>query len=73
MSYDRFSKAFDVVNHVVLLSKLEALKLPSFVFNWIVSFLSCRLQMCKVDNMISEICSITRGIIQGSWDLPYIL
>jgi len=34
-----FSKAFDVVNHVVLLSKLEALKLPSFVFNWIVSFL----------------------------------
>jgi len=56
-----FSKAFDVVNHAVLLSKLDALKLPSFVFNWIVSF----LQMCKVDN-ISEICSITRGIIQGS-------
>jgi len=22
--------------------------------------------MCKVDNMISETCSITRGIIQGS-------
>ena len=43
-----FSKAFDVVNHVVLLSKLEPLKLPSFVFNWIVSFLSCRQQMCKV-------------------------
>ena len=36
-----FSKAFDGVNHVVLLGKLETLKLPSFVFNWIVSFLSC--------------------------------
>ena len=41
-----FFKAFDVVNHVVLLRKLEALKLPSFVFIWIVSFLSCRF-LCR--------------------------
>jgi len=40
MSYDRFYKAFDVVNHVVLVSQLEAFKLPSFVFNCVVSFLS---------------------------------
>lgn len=70
-----FSKAFDVVNHVVLLRKLEALKVPSFVYNWIVSFLSCRQQICKVGNMISEVCSISRGIIQSSlaWDLLYTL
>ena len=33
-----FSKAFDVVNHVVLLSKLETLKLPYIYFCPVVSF-----------------------------------
>jgi len=34
-----FSKAFDTVDHVVLMSKLVQLELPSFVINWICSFL----------------------------------
>ena len=34
-----FSKAFDVVNHSVLLRKVSALELPDSVHNWIVSFL----------------------------------
>ena len=32
------SKAFDTVNHDILLAKLRALQLPVFVFNWILFF-----------------------------------
>ena len=41
-----FSKTFDTVDHVILLSKLVQLKLPGFVINWICSFLSGRGQQC---------------------------
>jgi len=33
-----FSKAFDTVDHVILLSKLVKFDLPGFVINWICSF-----------------------------------
>jgi len=35
-----FSRAFDVVNHVILLHKLSKLNLPDYIVNWIVSFLT---------------------------------
>ena len=38
-----FTKAFDTVDHVILLSKLAQLNLPAFVIkliNWICSFLT---------------------------------
>ena len=41
-----FSKAFDSVDHVVLMSKLVQLNLPTFVINWICSFLAGRGQHC---------------------------
>ena len=49
-----FSKAFDTVDHVILLSKLAQLKLPGFVINWICSFLSGRGQQCKVNGALSD-------------------
>jgi len=67
-----FSKAFDVVNHEILLDKLTALELPPFVLNWIISFLVGRSQICKVGDELSTICAITRGIIQGSGVGPYL-
>ena len=39
-----FSKAFDFVDHVILMTKFTQLKLPSFVVNWICSFLAARGQ-----------------------------
>ena len=41
-----FTKAFDAVEHVILLSKLAQLNLPAFVINWICSFLTGRSQQC---------------------------
>ena len=49
-----YSKAFDTVDHVILLSKLVQLKLPGFVINWICSFLSGRGQQCRVNGALSD-------------------
>jgi len=62
-----FSKAFDVVCHTILLSKLSKLNLPPAIFNWIIDFLTGRTQVCKTpDGIFSTLLSITRSIIQGS-------
>ena len=39
-----FSKAFDTVNHAILITKLKRLKLPFYILNWIINFLSNRTQ-----------------------------
>ena len=51
-----FTKAFDSINHAVLLSKLDKLNLPPNVKNWIISFLSDMTQMCKVNGVLSALC-----------------
>jgi len=61
-----FSKAFDSVDHVILLSKLAQLNLPGFVVNWICSFLAGKGQQCKVNVQLSMVANIGRSIVQGS-------
>ena len=61
-----FTKAFDTVDHVILLSKLAQLNLPAFVINWICSFLSGRSQQCKVNGALSDAINIGLSIVQGS-------
>jgi len=61
-----FGKAFDTVNHEVLLRKLSELHLPDTIHDWIVSFLIGRQQRCAINGVCSSVLCITRGIIQGS-------
>ena len=61
-----FSKAFDTVDHAILVPKLLRLDLPVFVVNWICSFLSGRSQQCKVNGRLSSITDIGLSIVQGS-------
>jgi len=61
-----FSKAFDTVDHVLLLNKLVQLDHPSYVINWICSFLSSRSQQCKVNGQLSNMANIGLSIVQGS-------
>jgi len=61
-----FSKAFDTVDHVLLLNKLFQLDLPANVINWICSFLSSRSQKCKVNGQLSNMANIGLSIVQGS-------
>ena len=58
-----FTKAFDAVDHVTLLSKLAQLNLPAFVIR---SFLTGRSQQCKVNGALSDAINIGLSIVQGS-------
>ena len=42
-----FSKAFDAVDHVVIIEKIRNLKLPNCVLNWLISFLVGRSHTTK--------------------------
>ena len=61
-----FSKAFDTVDHIVLVRKLRSLGLPANIFNWIISFLTGRTQCCKVNGVYSAERGINLSIVQGS-------
>jgi hypothetical protein len=61
-----FSKAFDCVNHEVLLTKLSKLPLHDCILNWFISFLSNRSHATKCLGTVSSTLSINLSIIQGS-------
>jgi len=60
------SKAFDIVDHEILLHKVSLLDLPPNIHNWLLSFITGRQQKCKLNGSCSYNSSITRGIIQSS-------
>ena len=64
--YIDFSKAFDSLSHVRLLSKLEKYGIQGNILGWIKSFLSGRCQRVGVEGSISNWTSVTSGIPQGS-------
>jgi len=61
-----FTKAFDVADHTVLMSKLADLQLPGNIYNWIGSFLFGRQQVCRFNGAVSELQSFNLGFVQGS-------
>ena len=48
------SKAFDSLNHNLLLPKLEAYGLDNYAVSFIRSYLTNRFQSCKINNSFSE-------------------
>ena len=61
-----FSKAFDTVNHKLLLAKLDILGFEKNTCDWILSYLSGRQQMVKTDTESSSWSPIINGVPQGS-------
>ena len=62
-----FSKAFDVIRHSILLSKISSLNIPPMALNWIIAFLTGRSQVCKTpDGRFSDPQPITSSIVQRS-------
>ena len=60
------SKAFDSVNHDILLHKLEHLGIRNTAFRLIESYLSNRKQYVKFNNSNSELKTLTHSVPQGS-------
>jgi len=61
-----FTKAFDTVDHVILLHNLSQLSPPGFVINWICSFLFDRGKQCKINGLLSDVVDIGLSIVQRS-------
>ncbi len=61
-----FTKAFDKVDHRLLLYKLQYYGIRGNTLNWIESFLTNRSQRVVVDGNISNSIEVTSGVRQGS-------
>ena len=61
-----FRKAFDLVDHAVLLKKLEIYKCGKSALSWFKSYLSTRTQKVSIKHSKSDTENITCGVPQGS-------
>jgi hypothetical protein len=59
-------KAFDCVDHSILLRKLYNYGIREKSFEWFQSYLSDRVQMCKVNQTLSNKRTVKCGVPQGS-------
>jgi len=61
-----YRKAFDLIDHHVLLEKIKHLKLPSFVMSWIAAFLHNRRQQVRIGSHVSGWLPVHGGVPQGT-------
>ena len=59
-------KAFDTVDHKILIDKLKLYGITGNTLNWFISYLNKRYQTCKVNNVRSSRKLIECGVPQGS-------
>jgi hypothetical protein len=66
------SKAFDTLDHNILLNKLDYYGIRGVANNLIKSYLSQRKQCVSYDNSLSDYKTITCGVPRGSILGPHI-
>ena len=61
-----FSKAFDTVDHAILLRKLKSVGLDDNSLSWFHSYLTSRRQITSINDTLSTSLPVTVGVPQGS-------
>ena len=64
--YLDYAKAFDKVDHQLLLAKLKLYGFPDQLLNWVCSFLTGRTQNVVLDGVHSYVSMIISGVPQGT-------
>ena len=59
-------EAFDTVNHPILLSKLYWYGVKGNAYELLSSYIDNRTQKCAVNGVLSNSCTLTCGILQGT-------
>ncbi|VVC31377.1 Reverse transcriptase domain [Cinara cedri] len=64
--YTDFQKAFDKVNHTILLYKLFHFDIRGNFFNWLKSYLRSRTQAVKMSSQVCNDFLVSSSVPQGS-------
>ena len=67
-----FRKAFDLVDHHILVAKLLNLGVKPSLLNWIIDFLRGRQQRVKVNGVFSDWLDVPAGVLQGTHLGPWL-
>ena len=67
-----FSKAFDRVDHALVLKKMSHMGVQPFITDWMHSFLLHRKQCVKLGKVTSTWVTLNGGMPQGTWFGPYV-
>ena len=68
-----FREAFDLVDHNIVISKLQTLCLPAWVVTWVTDFLTERQQRVKLrSDVYSSWVSVPAGVPQGTRLGPWL-
>ena len=59
-------KAFDTVNHQILINKLQKFGIEGTLLRWLKNYLTNRKQCTMANDIVSEYRNITCGVPQGS-------
>jgi len=62
-----FRKAFDLVDHNILFTKLSKHNIPNFLLLWFASYLTNRQQRVQVNSSVSTFKNLKGAMPQGSW------
>jgi hypothetical protein len=60
------SKAFDSVDHSILLKKLSNVGVSGEALNWFESYITDRKQFVRIGSLVSEVLPITHEVPQGA-------